>query len=185
MALLFLARHGETAWNASRRLTGIADILITAKGEEQAANIAYSLRGVTLDIAYTSNLKRTHQTLEVITTILETPNLICQSSVNFNERHCGVYTGHHKSTLDNEVLRLLDKDWSFIPPGGESLAMVSERVVSFFEAEIAPQLSQNRNILIVSHYNPMRLLKAYLEGVPKHERGNKGVGNGELTMFEY
>lgn len=185
MAQLFLARHGETAWNASRRLTGTTDISITAKGKAQAADIANSLHGLRVDLAYASDLKRTHQTLAVIMSVLRVPDLAHHHRASFNERHCGIYTGAYKETLDDELLCLLDKDWTFVPPQGESLEMVSKRVVDAFESEIAPKLREGKNILIVSHYNPMRLLKAYIEGVPEQERGNKGVGNGELIVLDY
>lgn len=184
MAFLFLARHGETAWNAAHRLTGTADISINKQGRAQAELLASSLQHAELSAVYTSALKRTHQTFAVIQKHLGLSQLQPTSLTQLNERDCGVYTGTYKATLNIDELERLDTGWNYAPPKGESLAMVYNRVVPAFQAHILPQLSRGQNVLIVSHYNPMRLLKAYLEHAPEHQRGQYRVSNGELAVYD-
>jgi probable phosphoglycerate mutase len=59
---ILLIRHGETAWNAERRLQGHLDIALNAQGERQAALLAASLADEPLDLIVASDLQRARQT---------------------------------------------------------------------------------------------------------------------------
>lgn len=59
---IILIRHGETAWNAERRLQGHIDIALNAEGERQAEALAGALANERFDAIVSSDLKRAHQT---------------------------------------------------------------------------------------------------------------------------
>jgi probable phosphoglycerate mutase len=65
---LCLIRHGETTWNAERRLQGHIDIPLNAKGEVQARQMAQALKDAKLafDVLYTSDLKRASDTANAV-----------------------------------------------------------------------------------------------------------------------
>lgn len=63
---LVLIRHGETAWNAERRLQGHIDIALNVEGMRQAAALARALRRETFNAMYASDLQRAHQTAVAI-----------------------------------------------------------------------------------------------------------------------
>lgn len=63
---LILIRHGETAWNAERRLQGHLDIALNAEGERQAAAVARALAGVKIDAIVASDLQRASLTAQAI-----------------------------------------------------------------------------------------------------------------------
>ena len=63
---ILLIRHGETAWNAERRLQGHLDISLNAEGERQAAAVARALAGTTIDAVVASDLQRASQTAHTI-----------------------------------------------------------------------------------------------------------------------
>ena len=59
---IILIRHGETAWNAERRLQGHIDIGLNAEGVRQAKALASALAGERVDAVISSDLQRAHQT---------------------------------------------------------------------------------------------------------------------------
>ena len=61
---IYLARHGETDWNAERRLQGRTDTALNSKGRQQAAKLAERLKGIHLDAVYSSTLSRSRDTAE-------------------------------------------------------------------------------------------------------------------------
>ena len=63
---LLLIRHGETAWNAERRLQGHLDIALNAEGERQAAALGAALAGEHIDLIISSDLARARQTAEAV-----------------------------------------------------------------------------------------------------------------------
>lgn len=63
---ILLIRHGETAWNAEKRLQGHLDIALNAEGERQAAALGAALAGEAIDLVLSSDLGRARQTAEAI-----------------------------------------------------------------------------------------------------------------------
>jgi probable phosphoglycerate mutase len=63
---IILIRHGETAWNAERRLQGHLDIPLNAEGERQAALLAEALAPERIDLLVSSGLQRAHQTAQAV-----------------------------------------------------------------------------------------------------------------------
>ena len=63
---ILLIRHGETAWNAERRLQGHLDIALNAEGERQATALGAALANEPIDRVISSDLARARQTAEAI-----------------------------------------------------------------------------------------------------------------------
>lgn len=66
MTEILLIRHGETEWNAVRRLQGHLDIALNAEGERQAAALGQALQDEPLDAIIASDLQRAMQTAQAI-----------------------------------------------------------------------------------------------------------------------
>jgi probable phosphoglycerate mutase len=63
---IILIRHGETAWNAERRLQGHLDIPLNGEGERQAALLAGALATEAIDLIVSSDLARARQTAQAV-----------------------------------------------------------------------------------------------------------------------
>ncbi|HEX8612913.1 MAG TPA: histidine phosphatase family protein [Telluria sp.] len=63
---IILIRHGETAWNAERRLQGHIDIALNDEGLRQAAATADALVGERIDLVVSSDLQRAAQTADAV-----------------------------------------------------------------------------------------------------------------------
>jgi len=61
---IYVARHGQTEWNAVGRMQGSADIPLNENGRRQARQLADRLAGVPFDAIYSSTLQRSAQTAE-------------------------------------------------------------------------------------------------------------------------
>jgi probable phosphoglycerate mutase len=64
-SIVYLARHGETAWSLSGQHTGLTDLPLTARGERNARQLGERLRGMTFAKVFTSPLQRASKTCEL------------------------------------------------------------------------------------------------------------------------
>ena len=73
MAKLILVRHGKSEWNKLGLWTGWTDISLAEEGVKEAeeAGVSIKKRGIKIDKAYCSVLKRTKETLDIIEKSLE------------------------------------------------------------------------------------------------------------------
>ena len=65
---LFLIRHGQSIYNLENRFTGWKDVELTDLGISQATEAGQILSKITIDLCYTSNLKRAQNTLNLMLT---------------------------------------------------------------------------------------------------------------------
>ena len=63
--VIYLARHGETAWSVMGQHTGLTDLPLTEMGERNAARLRDRLRGLTFARVWTSPLRRARHTCEL------------------------------------------------------------------------------------------------------------------------
>ena len=66
MALFYFVRHGVSEWNTENRLCGRSDVSLSDEGRRQATRLAERLRALPPDAIYTSPLRRTVETAEII-----------------------------------------------------------------------------------------------------------------------
>jgi broad specificity phosphatase PhoE len=63
--IVYLARHGETAWTLSGQYTGLTDLPLTERGERNARRLEERLRGLSFNKVFTSPLQRARRTCEL------------------------------------------------------------------------------------------------------------------------
>src|SRR3989344_6985915 len=96
--VIHLVRHGQTLWNEMHKLQGWSDIPLTAKGKEQAKEVANRLRGHTIHAIYSSTLSRARETAEEIA---RHHNLSVQTEDSFKEAGFGVFEGMTWEEISN------------------------------------------------------------------------------------
>jgi len=97
MTEILLIRHGETAWNAVRRLQGHVDVPLNAEGERQAVALGRALRSEGVDALWSSDLQRARQTAEPIGAACGLP---VQIEPGLRERCYGGFEGLAHADID-------------------------------------------------------------------------------------
>ena len=130
LPLVYLARHGETAWSLTGQHTGLTDVPLTARGETMARQLGDRLKGLTFARVWTSPLVRAVRTCE-----LAGFGAVAEVDRDLVEWHYGEYEG--RRTADIHLER---PDWNLFrdgAPGGETLDQVvarADRVVTRLRA---------------------------------------------------
>ena len=120
LPILYLARHGETAWTLSRQHTGSTDLPLTERGEGTARRLGERLKGLTFAKVLTSPLKRAARTCE-----LAGFGAVAEVDRDLVEWDYGQYEGRR-----SDEIRAERPDWQLFRdgcPGGESPGQVSVR----------------------------------------------------------
>lgn len=166
MPTLVLIRHGQSLWNLENRFTGWVDVPLTAQGEAEARRAGELLKGMALDVAYTSALTRAQRTLQLVQEAagLNLPVIRDQA---LNERHYGDLQGLNKDDMrrqfGEEQVKIWRRSYDVPPPGGEALKNTAERTLPFFERCIMGDIRQGKNVLVVAHGNSNRSIVMKLD----------------------
>jgi len=187
MAKLILVRHGKSEWNALGLWTGWTDVSLAPEGVEEAKRAGQALKDIKIDKAYVSALKRAQETLSGIVGELgyEIPTVITPA---INERDYGIYTGKNKWQVKEEIgeegFNAIRRGWDVPVPKGETLKVVYERTVPYYQNTILPELMAGKNVIVSAHGNSLRALAKYLENVSDDGVANLEIGTGEIHMYE-
>ena len=118
--IIYLARHGETAWSLSGQHTGLTDLPLTARGERNASRLRQRLAGLTFAKVFTSPLQRARRTCE-----LAGFGPVAEIDNDLLEWNYGEYEGRRTSEIRAER-----PNWQLFRdgcPGGESPQQVAAR----------------------------------------------------------
>lgn len=154
--------------------------------------------GYDFDACYTSLLTRAIDTLHLALAELDRRWLPVTKHYRLNERHYGALQGLNKAetaekhgddqvfiwrrsfdipppalTADDERYPLNDPRYRDLPkdliPLTESLKLTIERVLPYWEVEIAPKVAAGQRLLISAHGNSLRALVKHLDGLSDEE----------------
>ena len=65
LPIVYIARHGETAWSLTGQYTGLTDLPLTEHGKQVARRLRTRLGGIAFDKVFTSPLQRARRTCEL------------------------------------------------------------------------------------------------------------------------
>ncbi len=210
---LILCRHGQSDWNLKNLFTGWTDVDLTDKGrdEAKAAGVAVRELDFTVDIAYTSVLKRAIRTLWLMLDEMDRMWIPVVRDWRLNERHYGALQGLNKAETaakyGDEQVHIWRRSYAEPPPelepgderhpshdpryagitglpASESLKTTLDRVVPCWREHIAPDLQAGKNVLIAAHGNSLRALVKMLDDVSEDEITGFNIPTGIPMLYE-
>lgn len=159
-----LIRHGETAWNAERRIQGQTDIGLNPAGMAQARAAALHLSATPVAALYSSDLLRARQTAAALA---ERLSLTPAFAPELRERCYGIFEGKTYDEAraaypdDYAAFERRDPGYAF-PAGGESLRQVQARVTARLRALAAAHPGQA--VAVVTHGGVLDIVNRFVRG---------------------
>jgi 2,3-bisphosphoglycerate-dependent phosphoglycerate mutase len=211
---LILLRHGQSEWNMLNRFTGWVDVRLTEQGESEAKRAGELLVGADMlpDVLFTSVLTRAIQTAHLALSTADRLWIPVSRSWRLNERHYGALQGKDKAqTLEQfgpEQFQLWRRSFDVPPPPlddaseysqandpryadlgaqmprTESLSLVIDRLVPYWEGAILPELAAGKTVLVTAHGNSLRALVKHLEGISDEAIAELNIPTGIPLVYE-
>ncbi|MEO8339174.1 MAG: histidine phosphatase family protein [Nitrospirota bacterium] len=171
---IYLIRHGETDWSITGQHTGLTDIALTLRGENEARELGTHLQDIEFAQVLTSPLKRARQTCELVD-LKPVPEI----EPDLAEWNYGDYEG--KLSVD---IREKRPNWDVFRdgcPNGEMPTEVCRRA----DRLIARLRMQSGNIALFSHGQFGGILAARWIGLPLAEARHFPLGTASLGIFTF
>ncbi|WP_407732031.1 2,3-diphosphoglycerate-dependent phosphoglycerate mutase GpmB [Pseudocitrobacter faecalis] len=184
MLQVYLVRHGETQWNAERRIQGQSDSPLTQKGEDQAKQVGDRVRSLGITHIITSDLGRTRRTAEIIADacgceVIADPRL--------RELNMGVLEQRHIDTLTAEEeswrRQLVNGTPNGRIPEGESMQELSERMHRALQSCL--ELPPGSRPLLVSHGIALGCLVSTILGLPAYAERRLRLRNCSISRIDH
>jgi len=174
LPMIYLARHGETAWSLTGQHTGLTDLPLTELGERNAQRLGGRLNGIVFESVFTSPLRRAMRTCE-----LSGFGSVAEIDPNLLEWNYGDYEG--RRSVEIHAKR---PDWQLFrdgAPGGESPQQVAERA----DRVVDRLRAVSGNVLIFSSGHFLRVLAGSWIGLEPYEARSLMLSTGSLSVLGY
>ena len=174
LPVVYLVRHGETAWTLTGQHTGLTDLPLTGRGEQQAQGLAERLRGVQFARVFTSPLQRAKRTCG-----LAGFAAVAEPDADLVEWDYGADEGRLRADIMAER-----PDWQLFRdgcPGGESpeqVAVRADRVVQRIRGVVG-------NVLLFSSGHFLRMLAARWVGMEPLHGARLVLSTASLSVLGY
>lgn len=181
--------------------------------EARNSGLILKKEGYVFDLAFTSVLKRAIRTLWIILDQMELMWIPEKKSWRLNERHYGALQGLNKSeiaakygeeqvhiwrrsfdirppALENDDPRSPHEDpkYSDVPPMEipltECLKDTIDRFLPYWKTSIAPEIIQNKKVIIAAHGNSLRALVKYLDSISDNDITGLNIPTGIPLVYE-
>ena len=211
---LILLRHGQSDWNELNLFTGWVDVRLSEKGRAEAARAGelIAASGLNPDVLHTSLLSRAIQTANLALEAADLLWLPVKRSWRLNERHYGALQGKDKAetlaeygpeqfqlwrrsfdvppppiAVDDQYSQVGDPRYANIDgevPLTESLALVIDRMLPYWEGEIKPDLAAGKTVLVTAHGNSLRGLVKHLDGISDEDIAELNIPTGIPLVYK-
>ena len=185
---LLLIRHGETAWNAERRLQGHIDIALNDEGLRQAQALAAALASEHVDAIVASDLQRASQTAQAVASVLGLP---VSTDPGLRERCYGGFEGLLYAEIDArfpaEFAAWQARDIDAVMPAG---VRVAESFRQFYQRCIATigdiaEAHAGQTLVMVAHGGVLECAYRAARNLSLGTPRNFPVKNASINRFVY
>ena len=174
LPMIYLARHGETAWSLTGQHTGLTDLPLTELGERNAQRLRGRLSRIVFDRVFTSPLRRARRTCE-----LAGFGSVAEIDPNLLEWDYGEYEGRRSLEIHAER-----PDWQLFrdgAPGGESPQQVAERA----DRVVDRLRAVSGNVLVFSSGHFLRMLAGSWIGIEPYEAKSLMLSTASVSVLGY
>ncbi len=181
LSRLVMWRHGETDYNATGRMQGHLDSVLTDVGRNQARFAVPALARFSPDIVVTSDLRRA---MDTATTFTEQAGVPLRVDKRLRETNLGLWQGMTSAEVDEQwpgARQSWQTDATWTPPGGESRLEVAARA-----AEVVGDLdhSTEETAVLCAHGGLITALTGHLLELPITAWAKLGgIGNCHWTVL--
>jgi 2,3-bisphosphoglycerate-dependent phosphoglycerate mutase len=212
---LILVRHGQSTWNLENLFTGWTDVDLSEQGRSEAQQAGRELLKelITIDLAFTSVLKRAIRTLWLILDEMDLMWIPVERTWRLNERHYGALQGLNKAQTAAQhgaaQVKIWRRSYDIAPPplaaddprhprfdpryagvdaallpATESLKDTLARVLPYWESRIAPELRTGKNVMVAAHGNSLRAMVKMLDNVSEADIVELNIPTGVPLVYE-
>ena len=174
LPVIWLARHGETAWSLSGQHTGLTDLPLTERGERNARRLGERLQGLTFAKVFTSPLQRAARTCE-----LAGFGAVAEVDRDLLEWNYGDYEGRTSADIHAE-----NPGWQLFRdgcPGGELPSQVGARA----DRVVGRVRAIQGDVLVFSSGHLLRVLAARWLGLEVTGGRHFLLGTASLSALGY
>ena len=174
LQVIYLARHGETAWSRDGRHTGRTDLPLTARGEEQARALGGFLAGRPFALVLASPLVRARETCRLAGYAER-----ARTTEDLREWDYGAYEGRTSADILTEVPGWTL--WKGGVPGGETAGEVAARA----RRVIAEAERAGGDAVLFAHGHVLRVLAACWLGLPPEAGSLFALGTATCSVLAH
>ena len=183
---VIIVRHAQTIWNASGKIQGQADPVLSETGRAQCEAVADRLAAVGIEAICSSDLVRARETAAAIAS--RHHGLEVRLDPDLREIDLGQWEGADRESLSRDWPDLYDAwvtrpSWDLVP-GGEGSAAFKARVMGAF-GRAASEVAASGTVAVVTHIGVIRTLLSTIVGAnPADLRWPWAVDNTGITVLE-
>ena len=173
---LYVARHGQTRWNAENKICGRTDLPLTEEGLRQAEELAGRMKDLAIDRIIASPLARALHMAKIISDHCGAPVSVDKRLI---EQDYGIFEGLDRG---NPEFLANKRQFAVRYPGGESMMQLAGRVYPFLK-ELRREYPKE-NILLVCHGGICRVIRTYFVDMTNEEYFSYSPDNASVECYE-
>ena len=211
---LILLRHGQSEWNAKNLFTGWVDVDLTEQGRAEAVSGGEQIKtaGLAPDVVHTSLQRRAITTAALALDAADRHWIPVRRSWQLNERHYGALQGKDKAQVREEYgeeqFMLWRRSFDIPPPPladddpysqvgqpqyaglgdamprSECLKDVIERLLPYWESDVAADLRAGHTVLVAAHGNSLRAIVKHLDSISDEDIAGLNIPTGMPLVYE-